>query len=136
VFPLGNHGDSHADIRPHEHGDSYSEPIIWLLIHERTPNESRNSSDLHPVAVGQRLIRGKAKQPVTYDQSTVLVVHRLLLSELRTASANHLVDDWRIRTNLVFDDDIPEVFREFAHRLPVCIVFLVANCTGALGQGL
>jgi hypothetical protein len=98
--------------------------------------ESRNVSDLHPVAVGQRLIRGQAKQPTTHDQCTVLVIDRLLLSELHTASTEHLVNDWRIRTNLVFDDGIPEIFREFAHRVSVCVVFLVANCAGAPGYGL
>jgi hypothetical protein len=98
--------------------------------------ESRNTSDLHPVAVGQRLVRGQAKQPTTHNRSKALVVDRFLLIELNTASTKHLVNDWRVRTNLVFDDGIPEVFREFAHHVSVCIVFLVADCTGAPGYGL
>jgi hypothetical protein len=56
--------------------------------------------------------------------------------ELHSASTKCLVDNWRVKTNLIFDDDISEVFREFAHRVLVCVVFAVANCTGALGQGL
>jgi hypothetical protein len=93
-------------------------------------------SDLHPVAVGQRLICGQGKQTTAHNQSAVLVIQRLLLSELHSASTKCLVDNWRVKTNLIFDDDISEVFREFAHRVLVCVVFAVANCTGALGQGL
>ena len=72
---------------------------------------------------------------MTHDQSTVLVVYLTLLSELHTASKKNPADDWEVTTNLVFDDSISEIFREFTHCASVGIVFLVVSRTGALGQG-
>ena len=42
----------------------------------------------------------------------------------------------RIRTDLIIDDCVPGVLCKFAHRMCVCIILLVSNCTGTLQNGL
>ena len=73
---------------------------------------------------------------MTYNQFTVLLIHCLLLKKLHALSARHPESYWRIRTNLVFDNGIPDVSRELTHSLSICIIFLVTSCPGALRQGV
>lgn len=81
---------------------------------------------------GYRLIRVKTEKSVTYNQSAVLFVHCFLLRELHAFSVRHPEGSRKIRTNLVLDDGIPGVLREFTYSVYVCVIFLVASHTGTL----
>ena len=72
---------------------------------------------------------------MTHNQFTVLLIHRFLLKKLHTPLAGHPESYWRIKTNLVFDDGIPDVSHKLAHSMSICVIFLVTSCPGALRQG-
>ena len=44
--------------------------------------------------------------------------------------------DYSIKTDLVLEDGIPDVLRQLTHRVCVCVIFMVVNCTGSLQNRL
>ena len=62
--------------------------------------------------------------PVTHNQFTALVVQHVLLINLRAASTGHPEGNWKIRTDLVIDDGVPDVLRKPTYGLHVFVGFL------------
>ena len=73
---------------------------------------------------------------MAYNQFTILLIHCFLLEELHPPLARHPESYWRIGTNLVFNDGIPDISHKLTHSMSVCIVFLVTSCPGTLRQGV
>ena len=70
-----------------------------------------------------------------YDQSTTLLVYRILLSELDPDSSGYPERVQKMGTDLILDDGVPDVLRNFAYRICVRVIRLVSNCTGSLQNG-
>ena len=92
--------------------------------------------DRSPVTASQPLKQVQTTQRKTYDQSAILLVYRILFTELDADSTAHLDGDQDIRTDLILDDGVSGVLCEFAHRMYVRVIFLIPDCVGSLQNGL
>ena len=76
------------------------------------------------------------KERETYDQSTILVVYRVLFTELDANLTVWHGGDEKIGTDLIFKDGIPDVLCKFVHRTYIRIILFVPDGTGSLQKGL
>ena len=72
----------------------------------------------------------------SYNQSTTLLVYRILLSELDPDESGYPERVQKMGTDLLLDDGVPDVLRNFGYRICVRVVRLVSNGTGSLQNGL
>jgi hypothetical protein len=73
---------------------------------------------------------------MTYNQFTVLLIHCFLLEKLCAPLTRYPEGYWGIRTNLVFDDSVPDISCKLTHSMSICVIFLVTSCPGTLRQGM
>ena len=98
--------------------------------------ERGNLADRSPVAASQPLKRVQRKQRETYDQPAILLMYRLLLSELDTGSTVYPDDDQKIETDLILYDGVLDILCKFAYCMDVRVIFMVSDSTGSLQNGL
>ena len=73
---------------------------------------------------------------MSYDHFTILLVHRLLLGRLDNDLTVHPWNDLKARTDLVLDNGVSNILREFAHSLNVCIIFPISDRVCSLRNGV
>ena len=88
------------------------------------------------LGAGQLLKQVHTVGKETHDQSAILLVYRILLSKLDADPSGYPECDQKMRTDLILDNDIPDVLRNFAYRMRVYVILLVPSCTGSLQNGL
>ena len=66
---------------------------------------------------------------MTYDQFTVLIEQCRLLMKLQTTLAGHPEGGWKVRTDLVLDNGVPDVLCKPTNNLHVFVVFQVTGRT-------
>ena len=98
--------------------------------------QSRKQANRSPEKASQLLEWVRTNHRVTYNQSTILSVYRVLFTELENDSTVHPDGGKEIRTDLVLYDDVPGILCKFIHCTYVCIIFLISNCTDFLQSGL
>lgn len=70
----------------------------------------------------------------TYNQFTILFVQCFLLSELHVTSVNIPWEKcFETNADLVFENGVPNAFREFTHCVYIGVIFLVVRSARAVG---
>ena len=92
--------------------------------------------DRSPVRASQLLKQVHTKERETHNQSTILPVYRTLLSELGVDTSGYPERDRKMKTDLIFDDGVPDILRNFAYRMCVRVIPPVPIRTGSFQNGL